>query len=208
MKRLLFVVLSTMLMIAIIITVCGTALADAACPSIGSTVYELDARNDVVRWVQNELKATGVWYQGNEWKVTGHLGKGTMREISRFMEYMGYPGQSGAITQKVIDALCQYLGDGITSVDYNARASGSNNSNSTDAGETIRCSCGGIMTCEVFTGGYTSDETGHCLDTGRIFTCQSCGAQGFEGAPGEGTWEPHVFNGYNICTVCGFDRGD
>ncbi len=79
-------------------------------PYIGSRVYSLDSRDSSINWVQTHLKATGIWYQGDQWLVTGHLGKHTMEEIRSFMQYMGYPYHTGVVDQNVIDALCEYLG--------------------------------------------------------------------------------------------------
>lgn len=111
MRKALTVILGAMFIVSVILVSCGTtcASADSSKPDLHGAVYELDARNEVVRWVQNQLKATGVYYQGSEWKVTGHLGKGTMKEIKRFMEDRGYPGHSGAITQQVVDELYAFL---------------------------------------------------------------------------------------------------
>ena len=111
MKKALSVILSVMFIVSVILVSGGTtcASADSSKPDLHGAVYELDAKNEVVRWVQNQLKATGVYYQGNEWKVTGHLGNGTMKEIKRFMTDRGFFGQSGTITQQVIDELYAYL---------------------------------------------------------------------------------------------------
>ena len=48
--------------------------------------------------------------------MTGHLGDHTMQEISSFMQTMGYSGHSGAVDRNVINALSQYLGSNIVSV--------------------------------------------------------------------------------------------
>ena len=79
-------------------------------PYIGTMVYGLNTSHSSVRWVQTQLKATGIWYQGDEWRVTGHVGKHTMSEIRSFMQSMGYPHHTGVVDQSVIDALCDYLG--------------------------------------------------------------------------------------------------
>ena len=86
-------------------------------PYIGNTVFRENMMNLVVFWVQTQLKATGVWYQGYQWDVTGNLGDHTMQEISSFMQTMGYPGHSGVVDRNVINALSQYLGTGIVRVD-------------------------------------------------------------------------------------------
>ena len=90
---------------------------DMGVPDIGNTVFGKDSMNLVVFWVQTQLKATGVWYQGYQWDVTGNLGDHTMQEISSFMQTMGYPGHSGVVDRNVINALSQYLGTGIVRVD-------------------------------------------------------------------------------------------
>lgn len=89
---------------------------DMGVPNIGKTVFRKDAMNLVVFWVQTQLKATGVWYQGYQWDVTGNLGSQTMSEVSSFMQSMGYPGHSGVIDQNVINALQRYLGNNIVPV--------------------------------------------------------------------------------------------
>lgn len=86
-----------------------TRVPDSTVPYIANMVYGLNAKNETVRWVQNMMKATGIWYQGDEWKVTGNLGKHTMQEISSFMESRGYFGHSGVIDQNVINELYYYL---------------------------------------------------------------------------------------------------
>ena len=88
----------------------NTGYGRRTAPYIGSRVYSLDSRDSSINWVQTHLKATGIWYQGDQWLVTGHLGKHTMEEIRSFMQYMGYPYHTGVVDQSVIDALCEYLG--------------------------------------------------------------------------------------------------
>lgn len=111
MKRPSTSVLSVLLIAAVIFTACVPVFAGAAgsAPRIGSACYGLDAKNEAVRWVQKTLKETGIWYQGDEWKVTGHVGKHTMQEVKSFMETRGYSGHSGAIDQTVIDELDAYI---------------------------------------------------------------------------------------------------
>lgn len=89
---------------------------DMGVPYIGNTVFRENMMNMVVFWVQTQLKATGVWYQGYQWDVTGHLGDHTMSEIRSFMSSCGYHGQTGVVNQDVIDALVYYLGDRIQPV--------------------------------------------------------------------------------------------
>ena len=73
-------------------------------------IHRQSSDRETIRWVQAQLKATGIWYQGDEWRVTGNLGKHTMSEIRSFMQSMGYPYHTGVVDQSVIDALCDYLG--------------------------------------------------------------------------------------------------
>ena len=84
-------------------------ITDPTVPVLKNIVYGLNTKNDTVRWVQEKLKETSIWYQGDEWKVTGNLGKHTMAEIKRFMEYRGYFNHSGMIDQNVINELYMYL---------------------------------------------------------------------------------------------------
>ena len=122
MKRFLSLLLSVLLISSLAFGVTGTALADGndpydmGIPDIGRTVFRKDTMNMVVFWMQTQLKATGVWYQGYQWDVTGNLGNQTMSEISDFMQAMGYPGHTGVVDQNVINALHQYLGNNIVPV--------------------------------------------------------------------------------------------
>ena len=63
-----------------------------------------------VLWVHYQLKATGRYYQGDNWDETGNLGDTTMEEIAKFMKANGYPGHNGRVDQDVIDTLAAYLG--------------------------------------------------------------------------------------------------
>ncbi len=166
-------------------------------PYIGTKVYSLNSNGAAVGWVQAQLKVAG-WYQGNQWLITGHLGKKTMSEIKSFMQSKGYTTHSGVVDQKVIDALYQHLGDSIVPVVYDK--------SSKEKVSEIMCSCGTYMTYKVSVGGYTFNENGHCLDSQTTFTCPKCGNQQFEGAPGEGEWVPHSFNSQNLCPVCGYQK--
>lgn len=89
---------------------------DMGIPYIGDTVYREDSMNMVVFWVQTQLKATGVWYQGYQWDVTGHLGDHTVQEIRSFMQACGFNNQTGVVNQTVINALKEYLGNRIEPV--------------------------------------------------------------------------------------------
>ena len=175
-------------------------------PYIRPMVYGLDSRHDSISWVQTQLKATGRWYQGDQWKVTGHLGKHTMSEIKSFMNYMGYPYHTGVVDQDVIDALCDYLNGNFNPV-VTAKPKPNPTPTPASSSEVILCHCGGTKTESVIYGGYTCDADGHCRDTQWVYTCTSCGDQTFSGAPGEGTWYPHSFNSEGKCTVCGYQRG-
>ena len=83
---------------------------DMGVPYIGNAVFRENMMNMVVFWVQTQLKATGVWYQGYQWDVTGNLGDHTMSEIRSFMQARGYRGHTGVINQEVIDAIVDYMG--------------------------------------------------------------------------------------------------
>ena len=89
---------------------------DMGVPQIGNTVFRKEEMNMVIFWVQTQLKATGIWYQGDLWHVTGVLGQRTMQEISAFMQHVGCIGHSGKVDQQVIDALVDYLGERIVPV--------------------------------------------------------------------------------------------
>ncbi|MDO5435545.1 MAG: peptidoglycan-binding protein [Clostridia bacterium] len=89
---------------------------DMGIPYIGSAVYTKDQMNMAVLWVQTQLKATGIYYQGYAWDVTGNLGNETQKEIRAFMNDRGYYGHTGNVDQSVIDALADYLGGRIAPV--------------------------------------------------------------------------------------------
>ncbi len=89
---------------------------DMGIPQIGNTSYGMDQMNMTVFWVQTQLKATGIWYQGEQWDVTGNLGDHTMEEIRSFMSGRGYPAHSGRVDQRVIDELASYLGGRVVPV--------------------------------------------------------------------------------------------
>lgn len=103
-------------------SICGSRLAggdssfydpdaphDMGIPQLNGAVYRQDAMNMVVFWVQTQLKATGIYYQGDIWDVTGSLGDETMRQIKSFMNARGYRNHNGTINQTVIDELAAYL---------------------------------------------------------------------------------------------------
>ena len=58
-------------------------------PQIGSRVYRSGDMNMTIFWVQTQLKATGRWYQGDNWDCTGNLGDHTISEIKAFMRNQG-----------------------------------------------------------------------------------------------------------------------
>ena len=89
---------------------------DMGIPYIGNTVYRQDMMNMTVFWVQTQLKATGIWYQGYQWDVTGNLGDHTMSEIRSFMQSRGYGYHTGAVDQDVIDELADFLGNAVQPV--------------------------------------------------------------------------------------------
>lgn len=89
---------------------------DMGVPYIGNAVFRENQMNLIVFWVQTQLKATGVWYQGYQWDVTGNLGDHTMSEIRAFMSANGYRSHTGVVDQQVIDALANYLGSSLQPV--------------------------------------------------------------------------------------------
>lgn len=64
-----------------------------------------DQMNLYVYWVQVRLKATGRWYQGEEWDCTGNLGSHTMSEISAFLRATGGFEHDGTVDDTVISFL-------------------------------------------------------------------------------------------------------
>ena len=83
---------------------------DMGVPNIGSRVYRGEEMNMAIFWVQTQLKATGSWYQGDQWDCTGRLGDHTMSEIRFFMRSRGYSSHSGQVDQTVINELASFLG--------------------------------------------------------------------------------------------------
>lgn len=83
---------------------------DIGIPDLHGQIIHKDQMNVVVYWVQRQLKATGIYYQGEMWDVTGNLGDHTMQEVSSFMQSRGYNNHNGQIDQTVIDELTAYLG--------------------------------------------------------------------------------------------------
>lgn len=89
---------------------------DMGVPQLNGRVYRLNQMNMVVYWVQVQLKATGIWYQGESWDCTGNLGDHTMSEIASFMRSRGYRGHSGVVDQSVVNELASYLGNRLVPV--------------------------------------------------------------------------------------------
>ena len=89
---------------------CLSGSWDMGKPNLGGRVYRSEEMNMDIYWVQIQMKATGRWYQGDNWDCTGRLGEHTMSEIRSFMRSRGYSGHSGQVDQTVIDELASYLG--------------------------------------------------------------------------------------------------
>lgn len=89
---------------------------DMGVPDLHGQVITKDQMNLAVFWVQTQLKATGIYYQGEIWDVTGNLGDHTMQEVASFMQGRGYRGHSGQIDQTVINELSRYMGRRIVPV--------------------------------------------------------------------------------------------
>ena len=87
------------------------AAYDLGIPYLGGRVYGQDEMNIIIYWVQVQMKATGVYYQGDNWDETGNLGDHTMQEIARFMKARGYAHHSGCVDQDVVCELASFLGD-------------------------------------------------------------------------------------------------
>ncbi|MBQ8135943.1 MAG: peptidoglycan-binding protein [Clostridia bacterium] len=89
---------------------------DMGVPQIGNASYGNGEMNMAVFWVQTQMKATGIWYQGEIWDCTGNLGDHTADEIRDFMRSRGYGAHSGRVDQLVIDELAAYLGNRVVPV--------------------------------------------------------------------------------------------
>ena len=79
-------------------------------PDLHGQTVKRDQMCLAVLWVQTQLKATGVYYQGEIWDETGNLGDHTMQEVASFMQSRGYGGHNGQVDQTVINELADYLG--------------------------------------------------------------------------------------------------
>ena len=88
----------------------GNGEYDMGVPSLGGRSYGDGDMNMVIYWVQVQMKATGRWYQGDNWDCTGRLGDHTVSEIRSFMRSRGYGSHSGRVDQNVIDELVRALG--------------------------------------------------------------------------------------------------
>ncbi len=136
---------------------------DMGIPNIGSRVYRSGDKNMTVFWVQTQLKATGNWYQGDNWDCTGNLGDHTVQEIRSFMRSRGYSGHSGNVDQTVINELAGYLGGRVKPVyvggfyDYmgsimtGGSAGSMNTIDSQSPGQSIRW----VQTCLKYLGYYS-----------------------------------------------------
>ncbi len=89
---------------------------DIGKPDLNGQTYGQDQMNLAIYWVQVQLKATGIYYQGDHWDETGNLGDHTMQEIASFMKGRGHGGHNGRVDQKVIDELAAYLGNRVVPV--------------------------------------------------------------------------------------------
>jgi len=83
---------------------------DIGVPQLGSTRFGPNSHNLYVLWVQLQMKATGLYYQGEEWDETGVLGDHTRQEIARMMADRGYIGHDGYVDQQVVSVLTHILG--------------------------------------------------------------------------------------------------
>lgn len=83
---------------------------DMGIPNLNGRRYTEGDMNMVVYWVQIQLKATGRWYQGEQWDCTGNLGDHTMHEIASFMKNRGYSRHTGYVDQNVVNELASWLG--------------------------------------------------------------------------------------------------
>ena len=79
-------------------------------PELQEPFIGRDRMNLYVYWVQVRLKATGRWYQGDEWDCTGNLGSHTMTEISAFMRSNARMDHDGTVDDTVIGLLADVQG--------------------------------------------------------------------------------------------------
>lgn len=113
MKKLIVITLIVAVLVGLIysLALCEEDSAfDMGIPSLNGRRYTEGDMNMAVFWVQVQMKASGQWYQGEQWDCTGNLGDHTMREIASFMKCRGYPRHSGYVDQDVVNELADYLG--------------------------------------------------------------------------------------------------
>ncbi len=71
------------------------------------------------------------------------------------------------------------------------------------------CECGGKMKLSHSETYYSWDDFGHYKDKKETYKCGKCGkTRTITPHTPCASCLPHTFNSYNICTVCGYDRGD
>lgn len=85
-------------------------------PNLNGRTYNEGDMNIAVLWVQQQMKQTRKYYQGEQWDVTGNLGDHTMKEIAKFMQDNGYRNHDGHVDQTVINTFASYLGNGVAPV--------------------------------------------------------------------------------------------
>ena len=141
---------------------------DMGKPNIGSRVYRSGDKNMTVFWVQTQMKATGRWYQGDNWDCTGNMGDHTMQEVRSFMQSRGYSGHSGNVDQTVINELAAYLGsrvqpvyvggfyDGMNSIMSGGSSGSMNTIDSQSPSGSIRW----VQTCLKYLGYYSGSADG------------------------------------------------
>ena len=83
---------------------------DMGIPQLNGRRYTDGDMNMAVFWVQVQMKATGRFYQEEQWDCTGNLGSHTMHEVASFMRSRGYGSHSGRVDQNVVNELASYLG--------------------------------------------------------------------------------------------------
>jgi len=118
-KKLLAVLLLAVFSLrAACLTALGDSLApyDLGVPDLHGRRYTKDEMNINVYWVQQQLKATGIWFQGDQWDCTGSLGEHTMQEVAAFMRSRGYSGHTGYVDQLVVNELAAWLGPNVRPV--------------------------------------------------------------------------------------------
>ena len=100
MRKLIFILLMAAVLVGLIHPIALSedySVYDMSIPSLNGRRYTEDDMNMSVYWVQIQMKATGRWYQGDQWDCTGNLGDHTMQEIASFMKSRGYSGHTGYV---------------------------------------------------------------------------------------------------------------